>query len=138
MGRIQVDPTQRLDTPKKPQRFPKTLSEADVEALLGAPAVGEPRGLRDRAMLELLYASGLRVSELVNLRMAEVSLDMGVVRVTGKGAKERLVPLGEEAVNWLARYLEAGRGLLLAGRASEHVFVTRLGGPMTQIGRAHV
>ena len=90
------DPTQHLDTPKKPQRIPKTLSEADVEALLAAPDVATPLGVRDRAMLEVLYASGLRVSELVQLALASVSLDMGVVRVMGKGSKERLVPLGEE------------------------------------------
>jgi integrase/recombinase XerD len=133
MGRIQVDPTRQLDAPKKPQRFPKTLSEADVEALLGAPDVGEALGLRDRAMLEVLYASGLRVSELVMLRMGEVGMDMGVVRVMGKGSKERLVPLGEEAVNWLQRYFETARGELLAGRASDHVFVTRRGGPMSRV-----
>ncbi len=102
--RIAADPTLKLDPPKRPPRFPKTLSEADVEALLGAPDVRTPLGLRDRAMLETLYATGLRVSELVALKRYEVNLDAGVVRVLGKGAKERLVPLGEEAVEWISRY----------------------------------
>jgi integrase/recombinase XerD len=132
MRRVGADPTLRLDAPKKPQRFPKTLSEADVEALLDAPDTESTLGLRDRAMLELLYASGLRVSELVGLKMAMVSLDMGVLRVMGKGAKERLVPLGEEALAWLQRYLASARLELLAGRASDFVFVTRRGGAMTR------
>ena len=131
-GRIKVDPTLHLDAPKKPQRFPRTLSEADVESLLAAPDVNTLLGLRDRAMLEVLYASGLRVSELVLLTVASVSLDMGVVRVLGKGSKERLVPLGEEAVAWLQRYQNTARLELLAGRASDHVFVTGRGGPMTR------
>ena len=104
--RIAADPTLKLDPPKRAPRFPKTLSEADVEALLAAPDAATPLGLRDRAMLETLYATGLRVSELVALKTFQVSLDAGVVRVLGKGAKERLVPLGEEAVDWIARYLQ--------------------------------
>jgi len=96
--RVEIDPTLKLDPPKKPPRFPRTLSEADVEALLAQPDPETPLGLRDRAMLEVLYASGLRVSELTRLKLAEVSLDMGVVRIFGKGSKERLVPLGEEAL----------------------------------------
>ena len=131
-GWMRSDPTQHLDTPKKPQRIPKTLSESDVEALLGAPDVATPLGVRDRAMLEVLYASGLRVSELVQLALASVSLDMGVVRVMGKGSKERLVPLGEEAMTWVERYMRGARLELLAGRASDHVFVTTRGGPMTR------
>jgi integrase/recombinase XerD len=131
-NRITADPTVRLDPPKKATRFPKTLGEADVEALLAAPDVSEPRGLRDRAMLETLYATGLRVSELVALKHAEVSLDMGVVRVFGKGAKERLVPLGEEAADWLQRYASDGRPALLAGRAADDIFVTALGRGMTR------
>jgi integrase/recombinase XerD len=130
--RITADPTVKLDPPKRVPRFPKSLSEADVEALLGAPDVDAPRGLRDRAMLETLYATGLRVSELVRLKMVEVALDMGVVRVFGKGAKERLVPLGEEAAAWLARYFADGRAALLAGGVSDFVFVTARGGPMTR------
>ncbi len=103
--RIAADPTLKLDPPKRAPRFPRTLSEADVEALLAAPDVATPLGLRDRAMLETLYATGLRVSELVALKLFQVSLDAGVVRVMGKGSKERLVPLGEEAVQWISRYL---------------------------------
>jgi len=131
-GRIRADPTLKLDAPKKPQRFPKTLSEADVESLLREPDAGQPLGLRDRAMLEVLYASGLRVSELVRLKLSEVSTDQGVVRIFGKGAKERLVPLGEEALAWLARWVAEGRPELLKRRASDFVFVTGRGAPMTR------
>jgi integrase/recombinase XerD len=129
---VTEDPTLLLDAPKRPPRFPKSLSEADVEALLGAPNRETRLGLRDRAMLETLYATGLRVSELVNLRLVELALDMGVVRVLGKGSKERLVPFGEEAMLWVERYLREGRPALLKGRTSEHVFVTARGGPMTR------
>jgi integrase/recombinase XerD len=131
-GRSRADPTAKLDAPKKTQRLPKTLSEADVEALLAQPDSREPRGLRDRAMLEVLYASGLRVSELTRLKLSEVSLDMGVVRIFGKGSKERLVPLGEEALAWLTRYLKEGRPALLKKRESEFVFVTDRAAPMTR------
>jgi integrase/recombinase XerD len=140
--RIAADPTLNLEPPKRPPRFPRTLTEADVEALLEAPDVETPLGLRDRAMLELLYATGLRVSELVRLKPGEVSLDMGVVRVFGKGGKERLVPLGEEAAGWLVRYQRAARGAILKGRAADEVFVTPRGAGMTrqafwQIVRRH-
>jgi integrase/recombinase XerD len=131
-GRIGSDPTLKLEAPKKPQRFPKTLSETDVEALLAQADVGTPLGLRDRAMIEVLYASGLRVSELVRLKLAEVSVDMGVVRIFGKGSKERLVPLGEEALAWLARYQGEARLRFLKGKSSDYVFVTGRGGPMTR------
>jgi integrase/recombinase XerD len=131
-GRIAADPVLKLDSPKRAPRFPKTLSEADVEALLAAPNAETPLGLRDRAMLEVLYASGLRVSELVALGMFEANLDAGVVRVVGKGAKERLVPLGEEAVEWLRRYLADARPQLLGGRACEAMFVTERGAGMTR------
>ncbi len=124
--RLAADPTLRLDPPRRAPRFPKTLSESDVEALLGAPEVGTPLGLRDRAMLETLYATGLRVSELVALKRFEVNLDAGVLRVLGKGSKERLVPLGEEAVDWITRYL-GGR----TDRA-DALFVTGRGGAMTR------
>jgi len=130
--RIEIDPTLKLDAPKKSPRFPKTLSEEEVEALLDQPDAATPLGLRDRTMLEVLYASGLRVSELVRLKLAEVSYDMGVVRVFGKGAKERLVPLGEEAIAWLSRYSKEARPALLAKRSSDHVFVTGRGAPMTR------
>jgi integrase/recombinase XerD len=131
-GRIESDPTLRLDAPKKVPRFPKTVSEDDVEALLTQGNTATPLELRDRAMLETLYASGLRVSELVRLKLAELSFDMGVVRVFGKGGKERLVPLGEEALAWLSRYLKEGRPAILKKRASDYVFVTGRGAPMTR------
>jgi len=130
--RLGTDPTLKLDTPKKPPRFPKSLSEADVEALLGAPDVQVPLGLRDRAMLEMLYATGLRVSELVALKLLEVSQDMGVVRIFGKGGKERLVPMGEEASDWLTRYLNEARPRLLERAHCDALFVTARGAAMTR------
>ncbi|MDH5220753.1 MAG: site-specific tyrosine recombinase XerD [Betaproteobacteria bacterium] len=130
--RIRADPTLRLDPPKRAPRFPKSLSEADVEALLGAPDAETPRGLRDRAMLEVLYASGLRVSELVGLKTHEANLDAGVVRILGKGSKERLVPLGEEAVAWVQRYLREARPALLKRKSNDALFVTDRGAGMTR------
>jgi len=130
--RMPADPTLKLDPPKRAPRFPKTLSEADVEALLAAPDVATPLGLRDRAMLEVLYASGLRVSELVSLKTFEVNLEAGVLRVLGKGSKERLVPLGEEAVHWLQKYRREARPTLLRRAASEALFVTERGAGMTR------
>jgi integrase/recombinase XerD len=118
------DPTLRLRPARQAVRVPKTLSEAQVDALLGAPAVDAPLGARDRAMLELMYASGLRVSELVELKLTHLGLADGVVRVFGKGAKERLVPFGEEARRWLEGYLETARPALLEGRRSDALFVT--------------
>ncbi len=132
VARIAADPTARLEPPKRSQRFPKTLSEEDVELLLAQPDPATALGLRDRAMLEALYASGLRVTELTRLKLAELSFDMGVVRIFGKGSKERLVPLGEEAIAWLQRYIAESRGALLRGRDSDYVFVTGRGGPMTR------
>jgi integrase/recombinase XerD len=131
-GRIAVDPTLKIEAPTLPRGLPKSITEADVENLLAAPDRETPRGLRDRAMLEMLYASGLRVSELVTLKAAQVSQDMGVVRVMGKGSKERLVPIGEEALAWLTRYLAEARPALLSGRASDALFVTSRGGAMTR------
>jgi integrase/recombinase XerD len=131
-GSIRVDPTLRIEAPKLPRNLPKVLTEVDVERLLQAPNTRTLLGLRDRSMLETLYATGLRVSELVGLKLAQVSHDMGVVRVIGKGAKERLVPLGEEALVWIRRYLGDARPLLLAGRASEALFVTARGTEMTR------
>jgi len=131
-GRTKVDPTLKLEPPKKPPRFPKTLSETEVEALLAQPNPETPHGLRDRAMLEVLYATGLRASELTRLKLAEVSFDMGVVRIFGKGSKERLVPVGEEAIAWLQHYLREARPALLKKRASEYVFLTGRGAPMTR------
>jgi integrase/recombinase XerD len=129
---IEADPTLKLEPPKRVPRFPRSLSEADVDALLGAPDTATPLGLRDRAMLETLYATGLRVSELVTLTMHQASLDAGVVRVLGKGAKERLVPLGEEAVHWLERYLRDARPKLARRILSEALFVTERGAGMTR------
>ncbi len=128
-----TDPTVNLDSARQPARFPKVLSEGDVERLLAAPDLATPLGLRDRAMLELLYASGLRVSELVSVKTIEVSLSDNVVRVTsGKGAKTRLVPFGEEAADWITRYLSQARPALLGGGASDALFVSVRGAAMTR------
>jgi integrase/recombinase XerD len=132
-GRRSADPTVGLDSAKQAARFPKTLSEADVERLLEAPDVATTLGLRDRAMLEVLYASGLRVTELVSLCMHEVSLSDQVVRVaSGKGAKTRLVPFGEEAAAWIARYIEEARPVLAAARNVDALFLTARGAGMTR------
>jgi integrase/recombinase XerD len=131
-NRIKTDPTLNIDAPKLPRTLPKSLTEADVENLLAAPDVETPRGERDRAMLEVLYASGLRVSELVTLKLPQVSQDMGVVRVLGKGSKERLVPLGEEALARVKGYIASARPALLAGQNSDDLFVTARGGAMTR------
>jgi integrase/recombinase XerD len=131
-ARIKVDPTLRVRAPKLPRRLPKNLAEAQVEALLAAADTDTPLGLRDRAMLETLYATGLRVSELTGLKLAQVALDMGVVRVLGKGSKERLVPLGEEAIAWLKHYLAAVRPALLGEGKSDAVFLTARRGPLTR------
>jgi integrase/recombinase XerD len=129
---VDADPTLKLDSARQPLRVPKSLSEAQVEALLGAPDVDLPLGLRDRAMLELLYASGLRVSELVALKTVHVSFVECALRVTGKGAKERLVPFGEEALRWIERYVRDARPAILGRRTSDALFVTGRGGPMTR------
>ncbi len=129
---LHADPTLRLQSARQPLRVPKVLSEAQVEALLGTPDVATTLGLRDRTMLELMYASGLRVSELVTLKSVHLSLSEGALRVTGKGAKERLVPFGEEAHAWVLRYLADGRAAILQGQASDALFVTARGGPMTR------
>lgn len=131
-GRRDDDPTLTVAAPRLPKPLPKTLSENDVEALINAPDVNTPHGLRDRAMLEALYAAGFRVSELVGLPLAAVSLTDGVVRIMGKGSKERLVPLGEDAQDWIQHYVAAARPVLLKGRGSEALFVTERGGPMTR------
>jgi integrase/recombinase XerD len=131
-GRITVDPTLQIDSPKLPRSLPKSLNEDEVEALLDAPDTVQPIGMRDRAMLELLYACGLRVSELVGLKVTEVSLQEGVIRVTGKGSKTRLVPMGEEAVEWIGRYLKEARPGILQNRLSDSLFVTQRGAAMTR------
>jgi len=131
-GTLNEDPTVLIEGPIQAERFPKTLTEAQVEALLAAPDDSTPLGLRDRSMIEILYASGLRVSELTGLRMFEVSLQERVVRVMGKGDKERLVPIGETAAEWLLRYQREGRPAILAGKVSDHVFITRFGSSMSR------
>jgi integrase/recombinase XerD len=132
-NRLLVDPTLKLLSAKQPQRLPKSLSEAQVEALLNAPDTDTALGLRDRAMLELLYASGLRVSELVNLPLLSLNLREGVLRITGKGDKERLVPFGEEAGDWMQHYLDTARNELLAKKNSPAVFVTQRGVAMSRV-----
>ncbi|NML46367.1 site-specific tyrosine recombinase XerD [Ramlibacter sp. G-1-2-2] len=129
---ITDDPTLRLQSARQPLRVPKTLTEAQVEALLDAPDDETPLGLRDRTMLELMYASGLRVSELVGLRVFELSLNEGILRVTGKGSKERLVPFGQVARDWIVRYLAEARPAILAGQQTEDLFVTARGHGMTR------
>jgi integrase/recombinase XerD len=127
-----ADPTLKLRNAKQPLRVPKSLSQAQVEALLGAPDVDKPLGMRDRAMLELLYACGLRVSELVTIKTVQVGLAEGCLRVTGKGNKERLVPFGEEAHGWMQRYVAEARAEILGGQSSDALFVTARGGAMTR------
>ena len=131
-GRIVADPTLKLANPARPSRLPKVTSEKQVDDLLNAPDVDTPLGLRDRAMLETIYATGLRVSELVNLKLHEIGFNEGVLRVLGKGSKERLVPLGEQAIDWLGRYLNEARPEILGGQQSDALFVTARGGPMTR------
>ncbi|PMJ91342.1 site-specific tyrosine recombinase XerD [Vibrio sp. 10N.261.55.A7] len=126
------DPSALLISPKLPQRLPKDLSEDQVEALLDAPDPNDPLELRDKAMLELLYATGLRVTELVSLTMENISLRQGVVRVTGKGGKERLVPMGENAVDWIETFMEQGRSSLLGEKTSDVVFPSKRARQMTR------
>ena len=130
--RIAADPTARMLAARQPPRVPHTLTQAQVEALLRAPDVDTPLGLRDRAMLELMYASGLRVTELVTLKTFHLGLQEGVLRVMGKGGKERLVPFGEEAGRWLERYLAESRAAILGGQQSDDLFVTQRGSGMTR------
>ncbi|SNT15240.1 integrase/recombinase XerD [Noviherbaspirillum humi] len=131
-NRIGADPCLKMKSAKQPPRHPKVLSEAQVEALLAAPDIATPLGLRDRTMLELMYASGLRVSELVLLKTVELGMNEGVLRITGKGSKTRLVPFGEEARTWIERYLRESRPAILRGQIDDALFVTGRGGPMTR------
>ncbi len=131
-NQVAEDPCLKMATARQPLRFVHTLTEEQVEALLDAPDVGTPLGLRERTMLELMYASGLRVSELVALKLVELSLNDGVLRITGKGSKTRLVPFGEEARAWVERYLKDARGIILNGQVDDALFVTGRGGPMTR------
>jgi len=132
VGAIVADPTALLDPPKLGRSLPKALAESEISALMNAPDLQQPNGLRDRAMIELMYASGLRVSELVNLPTAAVNLRQGVLRVMGKGSKERLVPLGEEAQHWLERYLAEARPRLAGKRSLAPLFLTRGGEAMSR------
>jgi integrase/recombinase XerD len=131
-NQVPHDPCLKMASAKQPTRFVHTLSESQVEALLAAPDVSTPLGLRERTMLELMYASGLRVSELVALKLVEVSMNDGVLRITGKGSKTRLVPFGQEARAWLERYLKDARGIILNGQVDDALFVTGRGGAMTR------
>ena len=131
--RITQDPTVRLLAARQPLRVPGTLTQAQVEALLHAPDPSTPLGLRDRAMLELMYASGLRVSELVTLKTFHLGLAEGVLRIMGKGGKERLVPFGDEARRWLERYLLEARGVILGGQQTDDLFVTQRGSAMSRV-----
>ncbi|MEL0660070.1 site-specific tyrosine recombinase XerD [Psychromonas arctica] len=126
------DPSAKLESPKVIKPLPKSLSESEVDALLSAPELNDPVQFRDKAMLEVLYATGLRVSELVGLTMEEINLQQGVIRVTGKGNKTRLVPLGEESVYWLERYIEEMRSALLSGQSSDVLFPSRRGSQMVR------
>ena len=130
---INADPTLKLQAAKQALRVPKTMTEVQVEALLEAPDTATPLGLRDRTMLELMYASGLRVSELVSLKIFNVSMSEGVLRVLGKGNKERLVPFGEVARLWIERYLTEARAEILSGQQTQDLFVTHLGAGMTRV-----
>jgi integrase/recombinase XerD len=131
-GRITADPVAQVESPRLGRALPKSLGEDDVEALLAAPDVATPLGLRDRAMLELLYACGLRVSELVNLELARINTSQGVVRILGKGSKERLVPVGDEALAWLERYLREARPQLAADGSSAKLFPGRHGAALSR------
>jgi integrase/recombinase XerD len=131
-NKIKIDPTLQIQSPKIPKSLPKSLSEEDVESLLNAPNVKIISELRDKAMLELLYACGLRVSELVNILLTEVSMTDGIIRVTGKGSKTRLVPMGEEAVDWIKKYINESRNEILKKNTSKYLFITIRGGPMTR------
>ena len=131
-NKISIDPTLEIQSPKISKSLPKSLSEEDIEALLSAPDIKTSSGLRDKAMLELLYACGLRVSELVNILLTELSMTEGVIRVTGKGSKTRLVPMGEEAVDWIKKYINEGRKDILKQQTSKYLFITIRGGAMTR------
>ena len=135
---ITIDPTALITAPKTTRILPQSLTESDVEALLNVPQIAVPRGQRDKAMLEMLYATGLRVSELVDLKFEQINLRQGVVQIVGKGGRERLVPVGEEALICLETYLNAGRELLLSGRQSDYIFVTHRGSNMTRQAFWHI
>jgi integrase/recombinase XerD len=135
---VREDPTAQIAMPRIGRSLPKSLSEGEVEALLNAPRVDDPLGHRDRAMLETLYATGLRVSELVSLRSSQLNLTQGVIRVLGKGNRERLIPLGEEAVRWLSGFMSGSRGEILLERSTDFLFPTRRGDSMTRQAFWHI
>jgi len=137
-GLIAEDPTAQIAMPKIGRSLPRSLSESEVEALLAAPAVADPLGHRDRTMLEVLYATGLRVSELVHLKLGQINLNQGVIRVLGKGNRERLIPLGEEAVRWLKNFLDGARADILLDRSTDFLFPTRRGDRMTRQAFWHI
>jgi integrase/recombinase XerD len=137
-GLIAEDPTAQIAMPKIGRSLPRSLSESEVEALLAAPAVADPLGHRDRTMLEVLYATGLRVSELVHLKLSQVNLNQGLIRVLGKGNRERLIPLGEEAVRWLKTFIDSGRADILLDRSTDYLFPTRRGDRMTRQAFWHI
>jgi integrase/recombinase XerD len=137
-GSLREDPTAQIAMPKIGRSLPRSLTEEEVESLLGAPLVSDPLGARDRTMLEVLYATGLRVSELVTLKYSQLNLNQGVLRVHGKGDRERLIPLGEEAVRWLREFIGTGRGEILLDRTTDHLFPTRRGEHMTRQAFWHI
>ncbi|MCC6271318.1 MAG: site-specific tyrosine recombinase XerD [Microbacteriaceae bacterium] len=137
-GVIQEDPTVKIDMPKIGRSLPRSLTESEVDALLGAPETSDPLGHRDRAMLEVLYATGLRVSELINLRQSEVNLNQGVLRIRGKGDRERLIPFGEESQRWIREFINGPRLEILLERQSEYLFPTRRGDRMTRQAFWHI
>jgi integrase/recombinase XerD len=137
-GVLTEDPTAQIAMPKIGRSLPKSLSEEEVESLLNAPAVADPLGSRDRTMLEVLYATGLRVSELVSLKYSQLNLNQGVVRIVGKGNRERMIPLGEEAVRWLKDFLNGGRNEILLERTTDYLFPTRRGDRMTRQAFWHI
>ena len=137
-GTLRDDPTAQIAMPKIGRSLPKSLSEEEVESLLGAPVVTDPLGSRDRTMLEVLYATGLRVSELVSLKHSQLNMNQGVLRVVGKGDRERLIPLGEEAVRWLKEFIGTGRGEILLDRHTDYLFPTRRGDHMTRQAFWHI
>jgi integrase/recombinase XerD len=137
-GVISIDPTAEIAMPKIGRSLPQSLSEDEVDALLAAPNVSEPLGNRDRAMLELLYATGLRVSELINLKMEQMNLNQGVIRIVGKGDRERLIPVGDEAQDWLRDFIEGARIEILLERQTDYLFPTRRGDRMTRQAFWHI
>jgi integrase/recombinase XerD len=137
-GAISEDPTVNIAMPKIGRALPQSLSEQDVDSLLAAPRVSEPLGHRDRTMLEVLYATGVRVSELINLKLNQVNLNQGVIRIVGKGNRERLIPLGDEAQDWIREFIDGPRGEILLERQTEYLFPTRRGDRMTRQAFWHI